>query len=398
MDSIVVVGASLAGLRSVEFLRRKGFGGRLVLVGTETHLPYDRPPLSKELLRGEWTAEQTNLRRKGYDDLAVELMLGRAASALDAREQRVVLEGGQHLAYDGLVIATGAQVRRLPGQPELDGVYTLRTLDDAQALRAALTTGPRVVVIGAGFIGAEVAASCRQLGLGVTLIEAMDVPLAQSLGPTLGEKLAEIHASRGVDVQCGVGVDRIEGSGRVERVVLQDGASIACDVVVVGIGVSPATRWLDGSGVEVRDGVHCDATCAASAPHVVSAGDVTSWYNPLFEEQMRVEHWTNAVEQARHAVDTLLAGPGEARPFESAPMFWSDQYDLKIQSAGRPKPGDELHICHGTLEDEKFVALYGREGRLVGVVTFNQPPKLFQYRRLIAERASWEDALEASSV
>ncbi len=396
MERIVVVGGSLAGLRSVEFLRRKGFSGRLVLVGAEAHLPYDRPPLSKELLRGEWTPGQVALRKKPYDELNVELVLGQAAVALDTDAQRVELDDGDQVAYDGLVIATGAQVRRLRGQPELEGVYTLRTLDDALAIRQALTARPRVVVIGAGFIGAEVAASCRQLGLSVTMIEALEVPFAESLGATLGHKLLEVHRKHGVDVRVGVGVERVEGTTRVERVVLADGASVACDLVVVGIGVTPATKWLEGSGLSLGDGVVCDATCAASVPNIVAAGDVCNWHNPLFDERMRVEHWTNAVEQARHAVETLLAGPDDAKPFESAPMFWSDQYDLKIQSAGRPKPGDEVHICHGSLEEDRFVALYGRGGRLVGVATFNQPAKLVQYRRMITERVSWQDALETA--
>lgn len=396
MERIVVVGGSLAGLRSVEFLRRKGFGGQVVVVGAEAHLPYDRPPLSKEILRGEWTREQLALRKKGYEDLAVEFRLGQAAVGLDTRARRLELQDRERLAYDGLVIATGAQVRRLRGQPVLEGVYTLRTLEDALSIRNALEAGPRVVVIGAGFIGAEVAASCRQLGLSVTMIEALQVPFVPSLGETVGRAVVDIHRKHGVDVRLGVGVERLEGTERVERVLLADGSSVECDLVVVGIGVTPAVGWLESSGLRLGDGVECDETCAASALGIVAAGDVCSWVNPLFQERMRVEHWTNAVEQARHAVDTLLAAPGEAKPFESAPMFWSDQYDVKIQSAGRPKPGDDLHICHGSLESERFVALYGRGGRLVGVAAFNQPAKLFQYRRMITERVSWQDALTST--
>ena len=254
----------------------------------------------------------------------------------------------------------------------------------------------RVVVIGAGFIGAEVAASCRTLGLNVTMVETMAVPLANSLGTMLGSRLAALHESKGVDLRCGVQVEAIEGTTKVENVRLSDGSTIDCDVVVVGIGVVPAVDWLKSSGIELDNGVVCDEACRASVPSVVACGDVANWFNPLFGERMRVEHWSNAVEQARHAVETLLAPEAEAKPFESAPLFWSDQYDLKIQGAGRPKPDDAQHICHGSLQDDSFVVLYGREERLMGVVAFNNPPKLLGYRRMIKKRVSWNEAVEAA--
>ena len=394
MSRIAVVGASLAGLRAVEFIRRAKFEGELVLIGDEEHLPYDRPPLSKEVLRGEWESERLSLRRKSYDDLNVDLVLGRRAVSLDTEAREVGLEGGAAVPFDGLVIATGGQVRELPNQPRIDGVHTLRTLDDSLAIRAALTAKPRVAVIGAGFIGAEVAASARQLGLEVTMIEALETPLAQTLGPRLGAVLREVHERRGVRVHCGRRVRGFGGSDRVESVLLDDGTKVDCDLVVVGIGVSPSVSWLEGSGVDLEDGVRCDETLAASVPGIVAAGDVASWYNPLFEERMRVEHWTNAVEQARHAVSSLLATPGEAKPFESVPMFWSDQFDIKIQGVGRPKPTDELVLAGGTPESEKFIALYGRAGRLVGAVAFNRPPKLIQLRMLIGKRGGLDEALK----
>ncbi len=394
MKRIAVVGASLAGLRSVEFIRRAKFDGELILIGEEKHLPYDRPPLSKEVLRGEAGQERLALRRKSYDELCVELRLGQRAQSLDAGAGEILLQSGEVVSYDGLVIATGGEVRALSNQPSLEGIHVLRTLDDALALRAALETKPRVAVIGAGFIGAEVAASARQLGLEVTMIEALETPLAQSLGTRLGRILQEVHERRGVKVLCGRRVERFGGDRRVKSVWLDDGSKVDCGLVVVGIGVTPSVSWLGGSGIEIEDGVRCDETLATNIPGVVAAGDVASWYNPLFEERMRVEHWTNAVEQARHAASTLLAAPGEAKPFESVPMFWSDQFDIKIQGSGSPKPGDELTIVRLGLDDEKLIAIYSRAGRVVGAVAFNQPAKLVQLRMLIGKRGGLDDALK----
>ncbi len=394
MKRIAVVGASLAGLRAVEFIRRAKFDGELVLIGEEKHHPYDRPPLSKEVLRGEAEQERLALRPKSYDELNVDLRLGQRAQSLDTRAGAVLLQSGEVVSYDGLVIATGGAVRALPNQPSLEGIHVLRTLDDALAIRTALEAKPRVAVIGAGFIGAEVAASARQLGLEVTMIEALETPLAQSLGPQLGRILQGVHERRGVRVLCGRRVERFGGARRVESLWLDDGSRVDCDLVVVGIGVTPSVSWLEGSEIEIEDGVRCDATLATNVPGVVAAGDVASWYNPLFEERMRVEHWTNAVEQARHAVSTLLAAPGEAKPFESVPMFWSDQFDFKIQGAGKPKPGDELTIAKGGPDDENLIALYSRGGRVVGAVAFNQPPKLVQLRMLIGKRGGLDQALK----
>ncbi|MDH3653100.1 MAG: FAD-dependent oxidoreductase [Myxococcales bacterium] len=394
MKRIAVVGASLAGLRAVEFIRRAKFEGEVVLIGEEKHRPYDRPPLSKEVIRGEADQERLALRRKSYDELNVELKLGQRAQSLDSGAGEILLQSGEVVPYDGLIIATGSEVRVLPNQPSLQGIHVLRTLDDALAIRAALQRRARVAVIGAGFIGAEVAASARQLGLEVTMIEALETPFAQSLGPRLGRILQGAHERRGVRVLCGRRVDRFGGGHLVESVWLDDGSRVDCDLVVVGIGVTPSVSWLDGSEVDVEDGVRCDETLATNVPGVVAAGDVASWYNPLFEERMRVEHWTNAVEQARHAVSTLLAAPGEAKPFESVPMFWSDQFDIKIQAAGKPKPGDELTIARRGPGDEKLIALYSRAGRVVGAVAFNQPPKLVQLRMLIGKRGGLDEALK----
>ena len=398
MDTIVIAGGSLAGIRSAEALRRRGFAGRLVLVGEEPRAPYDRPPLSKEVLAGDREPEQIGLIVDDkLADLSLDLRLGRRAVALDATARRVRLDDGGEVAFDGLVIATGAAARTLPGTPARAGVHTLRSLDDCLALRTELSGTPRVAVVGAGFIGAEVAATCRGRGLAVTLIEALPRPMAAALPAVLGDTIAAVHREQGVDLRCGVGVDAIEGGDRVEGVRLSDGSRIAADVVVVGIGVTPNTDWLAGSGVDVDDGVVCDASLAASVPGVVAAGDVARWPHPLFGESVRVEHWTNAVEQADAAAARLLDGPDGAAPFASVPFVWSDQYDRKIQSAGRFGPDDDVHFCHGTPDERRFVALFGRGGVLVGALAMNRVRQLMGYRRMIGERASFEDAVAASA-
>ncbi|MEM7136790.1 MAG: FAD-dependent oxidoreductase [Myxococcota bacterium] len=391
---VAIVGASLAGLRTAEFLRRGGFEGTISLVGEEPHRPYDRPPLSKQILRGEWEADRLELRRRSYDDLKLDLRLGQRAVKLDAVARQVSLESGDVVEYDKLVIATGGRVRCLPNQPTLEGLFTLRTVDDALAIRAALGRARRVVVVGAGFIGAEVAASARQLGLEVSMVELLPAPMAHSLGTRIGSVLAQMHEREGVQVLCGHAVTAFEGRGSLEAVRLDDGSVLPCDVAVVGIGVEPVVDWLEGSGLELADGVRCDATCEASVGGVYAVGDVASWYNPLFEEQMRVEHWTHAVEQARYVAGVLTTNPEEAQPFESVPMFWSDQYDLKIQGVGRPRSTDEVLVTGGAEGQDKFVALYERSGRLVGAVAFNLPPKIIALRNLIANRGNLEDGIQ----
>jgi NADPH-dependent 2,4-dienoyl-CoA reductase/sulfur reductase-like enzyme len=392
---IVVVGASLAGLRAAETLRREGYDGGLVLVGAESHLPYDRPPLSKELLAGEWEPEQIALRKQPYDDLELDLRLGRRATRLDVAERVVELDDdGERLAFDGLVVATGARPRTLPGTPALDGIFVLRTLDDSLAIRARLDRRPRVVVIGAGFIGSEVAATCRSRGLDVTVLEMLATPLERAVGPVVGDACGRLHRDHGVDLRCGVKVAGFEGTKRVERVRLADGNTIDADVVVVGVGVVPETRWLEGSGLELVDGVVCDETCLA-APGIVAAGDVARWPNPLFDgERMRVEHWTNATEQGVAAARRLLVDdPTGVEAFAPVPFVWSDQYDVKIQVVGSIRGDDEVAVADGSLDEHRFVALFGRGGRLVGALGFSRPRIVMQYRKLIAERESWDDAL-----
>ncbi|HYU38816.1 MAG TPA: FAD-dependent oxidoreductase [Acidimicrobiia bacterium] len=397
LRTVVIVGASLAGLRAAETLRHEGYDGQIVFIGDEPHLPYDRPPLSKELLAGEWEPEQITLRKQPYDDLDLDIRLRCRATGLDVVERAVELEGDQRLAFDGLVIATGARPRTLPDTPPLDGIFVLRTLDDCLAIRARLNARPRVVVIGAGFIGSEVAATCRGRGLDVTVLEMLPVPMARGVGPVIGDVCGQLHRDHSVDLRCGVTVAGFEGRDRVESVRLTDGTAIDADLVVVGVGVMPATDWLTGSGLTLDDGVVCDETCVA-APGIVAAGDVARWPNPLFDgESMRVEHWTNATEQGVAAARRLLAGDAEAEPFAPVPFVWSDQYDEKIQVVGCIHADDEVVVADGSFAERRFVALYGRDDRLVAALGFSRPRLVMQYRRMIAERASWKDALARAS-
>jgi len=391
---IVVVGVSLAGLSALETLRQEGYEGELIAVGAEGVLPYDRPPLSKQVLQGHWEPDKAVLREPGqYDALGVTWHLGRRAIALDPAARTVTLDDGEPLAYDGLVIATGATPRWLPGTEGLGGVHVLRTMDECLTLRAELEAASRVCVVGAGFIGAEVAASARVRGLDVTVLEALPAPLARAFPAEMGAACAALHLDQGVDLRCGVTVAGFEGDDRVTGVRLGDGSVVEADVVVVGVGVAPETGWLESSGLPLDNGVVCDSTCATAAPGVVAAGDIARWPNNLFGETMRIEHWSNAVEQGAAAAKRLLAGPGEAVDFAPVPYFWSDQYDAKIQFLGRCRPSDEVRIVDGSIEERRFVALFGRDGRLFGALAFNRPRLLMAYRKLLAAKTSFEDAI-----
>ena len=386
MNRVVVVGASLAGVRAAEALRREGYEGELVVIGDEDLAPYDRPPLSKQFLAGTWDADRVRLKV----DPSVEpsLRLATRATGLDLAAREVELHTGERLGFDGLVIATGARPRELPGSrwPRssggMDGLFTLRTYEDSLAIRAAAERGARVVVVGAGFIGSEVASTCRGLGLEVTVLEAAPVPLERALGAEMGAVLGKLHTEHGVDLRLGTVVTEVEGTERVEAVRLADGSRLEADLVVVGIGVVPNTEWLEGSGVRVMDGVICDDFCAAvGAEGVVAAGDVARWHNPLFGESMRVEHWTNAAEQADAAANTLLHG--RVRPYAPVPYFWSDQYGARIRMVGHPGPDNVVEVEEGSVDESKFVATYRRGSRVVAALTVNMPQRVMHYREVI---------------
>ncbi len=395
-SSVTIVGASLAGLRAAESLRRRGHDGPIRLLGAEEHLPYDRPPLSKQVLAGEWEPDRIVLADAAkLADLGVDWRPGCRVRHFDLASRRLDLADGSTESVDALVIATGATPRRLPGTDGLGGVHVVRTVDDALALRADLDAGPgRVLVVGAGFIGAEVAATCRARGHEVTLVEALEVPLARVLGPRMGAVCGELHRDHGVDLRCGVAIDGVDGDDRVERVRLADGTRLEVDVVVVGVGVVPATGWLEGSGLTIDDGVVCDATGLA-APGVVAAGDVARWPDPRAGHLVRVEHWDNAVRMGAHVGARLLVDDGEAEPYAPVPVFWSDQYDRKIQLAGHVRPDDEVRVVVGSTAERRFVALYGRAGRLVGVLAVNRPRHLMAYSALIERGVSFDEALVA---
>lgn len=392
LRQVVVVGAGVAGTRAAEALRQDGYDGDLTIVGAERHAPYHRPPLSKKLLTGQ-------VHRAGVDlapqfELEARVLRGASAIKLDLSSRTVHLrDENQDLAlqFDGLVIASGATPRQWPGAvPE--GVLTLRTVDDCLAIRDRLGSRPRVVVVGGGFIGAEVAASCRSIGLEVVLIEKANSPLLAALGKELAPRWAELHRQHGVDVRVGVGVDSIVGNGRVEAVQLTDGSRVPADVVIVGLGVTPVTDWLDGSGLRVDDGVVCDGTGAAEGDTggaaVVAAGDVARWWHPLYERHLRTEHWDDAGRQGEAAARTLLAGPDRAEPHDELPYFWSDQYDVKVQMLGVPTDYDAVEIVEGDADAWEFLAAYGRGGRTIAALS-TIPNRVYAYRDAIANRGEF---------
>jgi NADPH-dependent 2,4-dienoyl-CoA reductase/sulfur reductase-like enzyme len=381
--TVAVVGASLAGLSAARSLRKQGYDGRLFLIGDELHRPYDRPPLSKEFLSG--TLGEAGLALETADeDLGAEWLLGVRATGLDHARRAVRLGDGREVQADGIVIATGAAARTLPGSEGLAGVHTLRTLDDARALRDELARGGRLVVIGGGFIGAEVASTAYALGLDVTVVEAAPTPLAGPLGEAMGAVVCALHADHGVRLECGVGVKGLSGETRVDAVLLEDGRSIPADIVVVGVGARPNVEWLEGSGIALDNGVKCGADGRTSLAGVVAVGDCANWYDPRTGLHRRVEHWTGARERPDAAIATLLAGgavePGVPRP----PYFWSDQYGVKIQFAGHAAGADSVSIEAGAADDRDVLAVYRRAGDPVAVLGMNQPRLFMRWRKQLA--------------
>ena len=391
MDRVVVVGASAGGLATAEALRRFGFTGDITVIGSEAYLPYDRPPLSKQVLTGEWGPNQVLLRSSAQlDELGLCLRLGETATGVDPLRRFVTVAGGR-IGYDELVVATGVRPRRLPGADGVRGVHFLRTLEDALELKENLRAGRRLIVVGAGFIGVEAAAAARGLGVEVTLLEPEPVPLARVLGAEIGAELSEVHRERGVDLRTGVvATEVLSVRGQVTGVGLADGTVVPGDVVVIGIGSQPNVEWLQDSGLPVGDGLICDEFSEA-APGVHGVGDVARWHNPLFGVDMRIEHRTNAAEQGL-AVARALTDPSARKPFAPVPYFWSDQYDLKIQAYGYLHDHDEVAVVDGALTGRRFVAAYRRGGLLTGVVAVNTSPRVVRsWRASVAARTPWSE-------
>ncbi|GAA2643745.1 FAD-dependent oxidoreductase [Streptomyces vastus] len=382
-----MVGASLAGLSAARSLRKQGYDGRLVVIGDELHRPYDRPPLSKEFLAGT-VGEAELVLETDDEDLRAEWLLGVRATGLDRTERAIRFADGRELRADGIVVATGAAARTLPGSEGLAGVHVLRTLDDARSLRDELAGGGRLVVIGGGFVGAEVASTAYALGLDVTVIEAAPTPLAGPLGQTMGAIVSALHADHGVRLLCGVGVKGLSGERRVDAVLLEDGRSVPADIVVVGVGARPCVEWLEGSGIELDNGVKCGADGRTSLAGVVAVGDCANWYDPRAGVHRRVEHWTGARERPDAAVATLLAGgavePGVPRP----PYFWSDQYGVKIQFSGHAAGADSVTIEEGTADERNVLAVYRRAGQPVAALGMNQPRLFTRWRKQLARTTS----------
>ncbi|WP_314225782.1 NAD(P)/FAD-dependent oxidoreductase [Streptomyces zaehneri] len=368
---VLVVGASASGLTTVETLRRKGYEGRITVLGDEPHAPYDRPPLSKQVLLGAWEPERAALRTQdALSALDAEFVLGDPAVALDRASRGVRTESGRELRADAIVIATGVRARRLPGSEDLAGVHVLRTLDDALALRAGLPAGTRLVVVGEGVLGSEIAATARTMGLDVTLTGPLSAPMALQVGPLVSGVLAGLHTERGVELRLGNGVVGLPAEGgRVTGVRLATEEVLPADAVVVAIGATPATEWLADSGLELDNGVVCDSHCRAEEG-IYAVGDVARWHHEGLGRLVRLENRTNATEQAMAVAGEIL---GADRPYAPVPYFWTDQYDAKLQVHGFLPPDAEVDVVEGDLTARRFVARYRSEGRVTGVLGWNMP-------------------------
>ena len=379
--TIVIAGASVAGAQAAETLRAEGFDGRIVLVGAESEPPYERPPLSKGFLQGNVREDEFILHAADwYAEQGIDLRLGVHTTSLNIPAKHVMLDTSETLGYDQLLIATGATPRRLsiPGS-DLAGVHYLRSVADARAIRERLAMAGRVVIVGMGFIGAEIAAVARQAKKDVVALEAGELPMLAALGHEAATRMAWVHREHGVDLRLNDGVTAFRGAGQVEQVVTTSGATLDCDLVVAGIGVTPATGWLDGSGVRVERGVIVDEFCRTNLADVYAAGDVARSWHPGYGEHLLVEHFDNAGNQAAAAARSML-GTGE--PYAPLPYFWSDQYDLSLQFAGHNAGHDQV-VTRGTAESGSWSAFYLRDGRFVAALSVNRFKDFSAARRLL---------------
>jgi 3-phenylpropionate/trans-cinnamate dioxygenase ferredoxin reductase subunit len=388
-QTFVIAGASLAGAKAAETLRTEGFDGRVVLIGAEHERPYERPPLSKDYLRGESAREQIYVHGEGfYAEQDIELRLGRTAVSVDTSARQLVLDEGERLRYDRLLLTTGAEPRRLsiPGG-ELDGVLYLRSVGDSDALRERLARGGSLVVVGAGWIGAEVAASARQGGLDVTVVEPLSVPLERALGAELGAVYRDIHADHGVRMLLGTGVEAFEGAAAVERVRTSDGRELECDLVVVGVGVQPRAQLAEAAGLAVDNGIVVDEQLQTSVPGVFAAGDVANALHPLYGERIRVEHWANALHQGPVVARNMLGRP---EPYDNVPYFFSDQYDVGMEYAGFALTWDRV-VFRGDPAGREFIAFWLVEDRVVAGMNVNVWDVTDDIQRLIRARVAVDD-------
>jgi 3-phenylpropionate/trans-cinnamate dioxygenase ferredoxin reductase subunit len=368
-QTFIIAGASLAGAKAAEELRKQGFDGRLLLLGSEPERPYERPPLTKDYLRGESPREKAYVHEEGfYADQRIELFTSATVTAIDPATSRVTLDDGLELGFDRLLLTTGAEPRRIPiPGADLDGVYYLRTLADCDTLRERLDAGGRVVVVGAGWIGSEFAASARQRGLEVTLIDPLELPNERIFGPEIGGFYRDVHAQHGVELLLGEGVESFEGNGTVARVRTVGGRTLDCDFAVVGIGVAPRAELASDAGLEVDNGILVDEKLQTSVPNVFAAGDVANAWNPFYEQRIRVEHWSNALNQGPAAARALL---GEPVSYDRIPYFFSDQYDVGTEYSGYAPKWDEV-VFRGDRESGEFVAFWLQDARVLAGMNVN---------------------------
>ena len=392
---VLIVGASVAGITTADALRTEGFGGRITVLDAEPHLPYDKPPLSKLALTPDWNEGRGLLRAESfYKENQIDLILGRRVERLDTDRTTAILETGEQVSADAVVLAPGMRARELPAESMLPGVWSIRNRADSDGLRAALAGRPRVVVIGGGFVGAESASTALSLGSDVTVVEAQGLPFLGLFGGEVAAALAQLQTGRGITLRTGALVERLEGDGRVEKVVLTDGTVLPADVVVLGLGADPAVDWLRGSNLDLDDGIACDEFGRTGVSGVYAAGDAAAWWDPPAGRYRRIEHWTRAREQGGAVAHNIARPESPLKGVAPVPYFWSDQFGHRIQFLGTTEGHDSVTVVHGRLDGDEFVALYSRAGVVTGALGMSAARHLMPFRTQIAAGASLESVLE----